>query len=252
MPLIQLLCMHRTYLIKDISKRPLKYDTDSMYERVGLVRRAFCIITTCSSQSFGRTGRVGWKRTMTRPIYRTMFRFHNRRKAFSFFSTSSSPPKPSSSWERGAKLVKDTDVTNPYLDRVRSEVVDPALQIKTIEDELCAAIGKALGRQGEKVQIAIREMNEAVMASFTDVPLVELKKMVASIPTQIQTPITKQAQNNVSIQIQSSPNALCSSSFEITLYRDAGLTFIMLTETMTLFAIIEKQCQLKKVVRWMS
>jgi ribosome-binding ATPase YchF (GTP1/OBG family) len=57
--------------------------------------------------------------------------------------------------------VKDTDVTNPYLDRVRSEVVDPALQIKTIEDELCAAIGKALGRQGEKVQIAIREMNEA-------------------------------------------------------------------------------------------
>ena len=57
--------------------------------------------------------------------------------------------------------MKDTDVTNPYLDRVRSEVVDPALQIKTIEDELCAAIGKALGRQGEKVQIAIREMNEA-------------------------------------------------------------------------------------------
>ncbi len=57
--------------------------------------------------------------------------------------------------------MKDTDVTNPYLDRVRSEVVDPGLQIKTIEDELCAAIGKALGRQGEKVQSAIREMKEA-------------------------------------------------------------------------------------------
>ena len=57
--------------------------------------------------------------------------------------------------------MKDADVTNPYLERVRSELVDPALQIKTIEDELCAAIGKALGRQGEKVQFAIREMTDA-------------------------------------------------------------------------------------------
>jgi len=39
-------------------------------------------------------------------------------------------------------------------------VVDPALQLKTIEDELCGAIGKALGRQGEKVLFAIREMEE--------------------------------------------------------------------------------------------
>jgi len=81
----------------------------------------------------------------------------------SSFSTSSSqspktPTKPASSWERSAKLVKKTDVTNPYLDRVRAEVVDPALQLKTIEDELCGAIGKALGRQGEKVLFAIREM----------------------------------------------------------------------------------------------
>lgn len=43
---------------------------------------------------------------------------------------------------------------------MRSEVVDPALQIKTIEDELCGAIGKALGRQGEKVLLAIREMKD--------------------------------------------------------------------------------------------
>lgn len=39
-------------------------------------------------------------------------------------------------------------------------MVDPALQIKTIEDELCGAIGKALGKQGEKVLFAIREMQE--------------------------------------------------------------------------------------------
>jgi hypothetical protein len=57
--------------------------------------------------------------------------------------------------------VKDTDVTNPYLDRVRSKVVDPGLQIKTIEDELCGAIVKALGRQGEKVRSAVSYMTEA-------------------------------------------------------------------------------------------
>ena len=82
----------------------------------------------------------------------------------SSFSTSSQPPKspvkPSKTWERSAKLVKNIDVTNPYLDRVRAEVVDPALQIKTIEDELCGAIGKALGKQGEKVLMRIREREE--------------------------------------------------------------------------------------------
>ena len=56
--------------------------------------------------------------------------------------------------------MKKTDVTNQYLDKVRAEVVDPALQIKTIEDELCGAIGKALGKQGDKVLIAIRKMKE--------------------------------------------------------------------------------------------
>lgn len=55
--------------------------------------------------------------------------------------------------------MKNTDVTNPYVDVVRQEV-DPAAHLKTIEDELCAAIGKALGRQGEKVQRAICEMTQ--------------------------------------------------------------------------------------------
>ncbi|KAL7524349.1 hypothetical protein ACHAWF_000913 [Thalassiosira exigua] len=84
-------------------------------------------------------------------------------RALSSRSRKSSPPSKSASqtWERSAKLVKNTDVSNPYLDAVRSEVVDPALQLKTIEDELCGAIGKALGRQGEKVLFALREMDEA-------------------------------------------------------------------------------------------
>ncbi len=81
------------------------------------------------------------------------------------FSTSSAHGKSGDTsttpWERGAKIVKDTDVSSPYLERVRSEVVDPALHIKTIEDELCGAIGKALGRQGAKVLFAIDQMKEA-------------------------------------------------------------------------------------------
>ena len=88
-----------------------------------------------------------------------------RRQQQHFFSTSSAHGKSGGAsttpWERGAKIVKDTNVTSPYLERVRSEVVDPAIHIKTIEDELCGAIGKALGKQGEKIAFAIDEMKEA-------------------------------------------------------------------------------------------
>ncbi len=80
--------------------------------------------------------------------------------SFSTSSSSKSTKQTPSTWERSAKLVKNTDVTNPYLEQVRTEVVDPALQLKTIEDELCGAIGKALGRQGEKVLNAMRLMNQ--------------------------------------------------------------------------------------------
>lgn len=66
----------------------------------------------------------------------------------------------STTQQRSAKMVKNTDITNQYLDQVRAEVVDPALQLKTIEDELMGTIGKALGKQGEKVLFAIREMKQ--------------------------------------------------------------------------------------------
>lgn len=90
-------------------------------------------------------------------------RQHCRPQLASSFSTSSAKPPTNTTWERSAKLVKNTDVTNPYLDQIRAETVDPALQLKSIEDELCGAIGKALGRQGEKILSAIREMtNEHV------------------------------------------------------------------------------------------
>lgn len=82
------------------------------------------------------------------------------------FSSSSSPftvntpsSSKSSSWERGAKLVKNTDTTNKYLEHIR-ETHDPAMQLKTMEDELRGTMGKALGKQGEKVISALRSVEE--------------------------------------------------------------------------------------------
>jgi len=50
-----------------------------------------------------------------------------------YFSSKATTTK-STTQQRSAKMVKNTDITNPYLDQVRVEVVDPALQLKTIED----------------------------------------------------------------------------------------------------------------------
>jgi len=61
------------------------------------------------------------------------------------------------SWERGAKLVKKTDLENEYLDTIR-KTHDPAMHVKTIEDELRGTMGKALGKQGEKVLRFVRAM----------------------------------------------------------------------------------------------
>ena len=69
------------------------------------------------------------------------------------------PSKPSKSWERGAKLVKNTKVENQYLDHIR-DLHDPSLHLKTIEDELKGTIGKALGKQGEKILRFLKLMEE--------------------------------------------------------------------------------------------
>ena len=63
----------------------------------------------------------------------------------------------STSWERGAKLVKNTDKSNEYLDTIR-QTTDPGLHLKTIEDELRGTMGKALGKQGEKILRFVRAM----------------------------------------------------------------------------------------------
>lgn len=67
------------------------------------------------------------------------------------------PSTPTKSWERGAKLVKNTDQSNQYLEHIR-QTHDPAMHVKTIEDELKGTMGKALGKQGEKILRFVRAM----------------------------------------------------------------------------------------------
>lgn len=71
-----------------------------------------------------------------------------------FLSSTSDKPV----YQRKALEVKDTDLSSEYLETIRQSH-DPSLHLKTIEDELKSTIGKALGRQGEKVLQAVRDMN---------------------------------------------------------------------------------------------
>jgi hypothetical protein len=69
------------------------------------------------------------------------------------------PTEKLKSWESGAKLVKNTKMENQYLQEIRA-THDPSLHVKTIEDELKGTIGKALGKQGEKVLMYRRAMEQ--------------------------------------------------------------------------------------------
>lgn len=80
-------------------------------------------------------------------------------RAKSNHSHSSSGPSSSTSWERGAKLVKATEKTNKYLDHIR-ESHDPSLHLKTLEDELKGTMSKALGNQGEKVLALLQSLHQ--------------------------------------------------------------------------------------------
>jgi hypothetical protein len=69
------------------------------------------------------------------------------------------PGQQLKSWESGAKLVKNTTVENKYLDHIR-DVHDPSQHLKTIEDELKGTIGQALGKQGQKILLYARLMEQ--------------------------------------------------------------------------------------------
>eukprot|EP00526_Cylindrotheca_closterium_P020723 CAMPEP_0113636756 /NCGR_PEP_ID=MMETSP0017_2-20120614/19196_1 /TAXON_ID=2856 /ORGANISM="Cylindrotheca closterium" /LENGTH=205 /DNA_ID=CAMNT_0000547665 /DNA_START=43 /DNA_END=657 /DNA_ORIENTATION=- /assembly_acc=CAM_ASM_000147 len=81
-------------------------------------------------------------------------------------SSSSSTPSikvptanPLKSWESGAQMVKNPKINNEYLEHIR-DIHDPSLHLKTIEDELKGTIGKALGKQAQKIVAALRQMND--------------------------------------------------------------------------------------------
>jgi hypothetical protein len=62
-------------------------------------------------------------------------------------------------WQRTAVQVKNTNDfnNNPYIDAIR-RTHDPVQHVKTIEEELKGTIGRALGKQGEKVFRAVHSM----------------------------------------------------------------------------------------------
>lgn len=70
-----------------------------------------------------------------------------------------SQSKASSTWERGAIAVKNVDITNPYLESIR-KTHDPVLHIKSLEDELKGTIGQALGKQGQKILMWMKVMEQ--------------------------------------------------------------------------------------------
>mmetsp|Transcript_24738 Transcript_24738/g.52711 ORF Transcript_24738/g.52711 Transcript_24738/m.52711 type:complete len:256 (+) Transcript_24738:420-1187(+) len=69
------------------------------------------------------------------------------------------PSQQLASWESGARRIRNTTVESKYLEHLR-EVHDPAAHVKTIEDELKGAIGKALGKQGQKILMYTRLMDQ--------------------------------------------------------------------------------------------
>ncbi len=87
-------------------------------------------------------------------------RLRSRRTLESFpsfrFSSFSTTDK---SWERGAKLVKNVETKNQYLEQIRSSH-DPSMHLKTLEDELRGTMGKALGKQGQKVVNSLLELDK--------------------------------------------------------------------------------------------
>ena len=122
-----------------------------------LPRRNNMIITSVHLQSLSANKQIYVLiRKSTGPIVNTLQKRHLSSSSSGTY-TVNIPSKPTTTWERSAKLVKNTDSTNNYLEDIRA-VHDPAQHIKTIEDELKGTIGKALGNQGQKVLAALRLM----------------------------------------------------------------------------------------------
>ena len=66
------------------------------------------------------------------------------------------------SWVRSAKRVKDTESTTDkhlnYLETIRA-THDPILHVKSLEDELMGTMGAALGKQADKINQHLQQMD---------------------------------------------------------------------------------------------
>lgn len=75
-----------------------------------------------------------------------------------FLTTARRMASSSTSWERTAVLVKNTDAkSNKYVEEMR-QTHDPALHVKTLEDEIRGTMGAALGKQSKKILYALKLM----------------------------------------------------------------------------------------------
>jgi hypothetical protein len=136
---------------------------DQLLTRAAALRRTPCYYSG---------GLLSSRRGLLFPASRAVYRIYpnhvhmterGRRFLFATFTTTSkdSPTAPQSVWERTARKVQDTnqDRHNVYMEAIRATHDYPAAwQVQTIEDELKATIGQALGRQGRKLLTALQGM----------------------------------------------------------------------------------------------
>ncbi|GAX25185.1 hypothetical protein FisN_16Hh022 [Fistulifera solaris] len=89
-------------------------------------------------------------------IYPHIIQLVHRHGAVRALSANSAP-----TWQRAAVRVKNTETekNNPYLELIR-DTHDPSLHLKTIEEELQGSIGKALGKQGQKIRLYVQLMQQ--------------------------------------------------------------------------------------------
>jgi hypothetical protein len=88
--------------------------------------------------------------------------YRQRRGALRALSYSANGPSATqTTWQRAAVRVKNTETekNNSYLDLIR-DTHDPSLHLKTIEEELQGSIGKALGKQGQKILLYVHLMHQ--------------------------------------------------------------------------------------------
>jgi hypothetical protein len=69
------------------------------------------------------------------------------------------PTAATTSWERSAKLVKNTTVQNKYLEHIR-DIHSPEMHVKTMEDEIKGTMGMALAKQAQKIESYTTLMQE--------------------------------------------------------------------------------------------